>query len=94
MNQIYLTGRVIRKSKIKEYANAINKLTIYVDVEDNIIPVLFENIHESIIGIDKSIYKGSLIGIRGKIAEIGTKLIVKADKITDLNNFDYKITCN
>lgn len=93
MNQIILTGRVIRKGKIKEYANAINKLTIYIDAEDNIIPILFESVHEYIIDIDKLIYKGSLIGIRGKIAEIGTKLIVKADKITDLNNFDHKITC-
>lgn len=87
-NSVYLIGKVIRKGRIKEYANAINKLTIYLDVEDNIIPVLFENIHEYITGIDESIYKGSLIGIRGKITTDKTKLIVKADKITDLNNFD------
>ena len=89
-NSVYLIGRVIKKDRIKEYANATNKLTFHIKVEDNIIPILIESTHEYIIGIDKSIYKGSLIGIRGKIAEIGAKLIVKADKITDLNNYDNK----
>lgn len=87
MNCIYLVGRVLKKDNIKNYAGGLCKLKFDLQVEDNIIPVVFDSVLEYIETIDQLVYKNSLIGIKGSLATNKTKLYVKGEKITDLNNF-------
>lgn len=87
MNQIYLVGRVKRKDNIKNYAGGLCKLRFDLQVDNNIIPVIIDSISEFLKTCDKLLYKDSLVGVKGSLISDKTKLLVKLEKITDLNNY-------